>query len=96
MQQIDYKLLFLWFVSRTHSKLRKVRKTLIRRHTTSHAGYDTSRRIRKRIGAFGWAKTIGSIARLKVQGSAGATAAFILRMTAYNLVMLPKIIEVTP
>ncbi len=78
----------------TVSKLGKVRKTLIDRRTTRHHGYDTSLRIRKRIEeAFGWAKTIGGIARLKVHGIARATAAFTFRMIAYNLIRLPKIIE---
>ena len=47
-----------------------------------------SLRIRKRIEqAFGWAKTIGGIAR--------ATAAFTFRMITYNFVRLPKIILAT-
>lgn len=83
-------------VNGTVSKLGKVRKTLIDRRTTRHDGYEISMRIRKRIEeAFGWAKTIGGIARLKVQGIARATAAFTFRMIAYNLVRLPKIIQVT-
>lgn len=84
-------------VNGTVSKLGKVRKTLIDRRTTRHPGYETSLRIRKRIEeAFGWAKTIGGIARLKVRGIARATAAFTFRMIAYNLVRLPKIIEAVP
>jgi len=84
-------------VNGTVSKLGKVRKTLIDRRTTRHAGYEISLRIRKRIEeAFGWAKTIDDIARLKVRGIARATAAFTFRMIAYNLVRLPKIIEAAP
>lgn len=53
-------------------------------------------RIRKRIEeAFGWAKTVGGIARLKVRGIDRATAAFTFRMIAYNLIRLPKIIQAT-
>ena len=47
-----------------------------------------SQRIRKCIEqAFGWAKTIGGIAR--------ATAVFTFRMITYNFVRLPKIILAT-
>lgn len=81
-------------VNGTVSKLGTVRKTLIDRRTTRHAGYETSLRVRKRIEeAFGWAKTIGGMAKLKVRGLARAEAAFTFRMIAYNLVRLPKIIE---
>ncbi len=81
-------------VNGTVSKLGKVRKTLIDRRTTRHEGYATSLRVRKRIEeAFGWAKTIGGIAKLKVRGLARAEAAFTFRMIAYNLVRLPKLLE---
>lgn len=80
-------------INGTVSKLGKVRKTLIDRRTTRHDGYAVSLRIRKRIEeAFGWAKTVGGIARLKVRGLARAEAAFTFRMIAYNLVRLPKLI----
>ncbi|MBL0966409.1 MAG: transposase [Blastomonas sp.] len=50
-------------------------------------------RIRKRIEeAFGWAKTISGIAKLKVRGLARADAAFTFRMIAYNLIRIPKLI----
>ena len=76
------------------SKRGKVRKTLIDRRTTRHEGYAVSLRVRKRIEeAFGWAKTIGGMAKLKVRGLARAEAAFTFRMIAYNLVRLPKILE---
>lgn len=72
----------------------KVRKTLIDFRTTRHEGYATSPRIRKRIEeAFGWAKMIGGIAKLKVRGLARAQAAFTFRMVAYNLVRLPKLLQ---
>jgi transposase len=81
-------------VNGTVSKLGKVRKTLIDQRTTRHEGYATSLRVRKRIEeAFGWAKTIGGIAKLKVRGLARAEAAFTFRMIAYNLVRLPKLLE---
>jgi transposase len=81
-------------INGTVSKLGKPRKTLIDRRTTRHDGYAASLRIRKRIEeAFGWAKTIGGVAKLKVRGRAKAEAAFTFRMIAYNLIRLPKIME---
>ena len=78
------------------SKLGKRRKTAVDRRTTRHPGYAVSQRIRKRIEeAFGWAKTIGGIAKLKVRGLARADAAFTFRMIAYNLVRIPKLIGQT-
>ncbi len=75
------------------SKLGKVRKTAVDGRTTRHSGYAVSQRIRKRIEeAFGWAKTIGGIAKLKVRGLARADAAFTFRMIAYNLIRIPKLI----
>lgn len=81
-------------VNGTISKLGKVRKTLIDKRTTRHEGYAVSLRARKRIEeAFGWTKTIGGMAKLKVRGLARAEAAFTLRMIACNLIRLPKLLE---
>ena len=81
-------------INGTLSKLGKVRKTLVDKRTTRHAGYIVSQRIRKRIEeGFGWAKTIGGLAKLKVRGLARADAAFTFRMIAYNLVRIPKLIR---
>lgn len=67
------------------SKRGKVRKTLIDRRTTRHESYAASLRVRKRIEeAFGWAKTIGGMAKLKVRGLTRAEAAFTFRMIAAN------------
>lgn len=78
------------------SKLGKVRKTAVDGRTTRHPGYAVSQRIRKRIEeAFGWAKPIGGIAKLKVRGLARADAAFTFRMIAYNLIRIPKLIGQT-
>jgi transposase len=64
---------------------------------TRHAGYWVSQRIRKRIEEiFGWVKTIGGLAQLKVRGLEKANAAFILALAAYNLIRLPKLLEVPP
>jgi len=80
-------------INGTLSKLGKVRKTLVDRRTTRHEGYTISQRIRKRIEeGFGWAKTIGGLAKLKVRGLARADAAFTFRMIAYNLIRIPKLI----
>ncbi len=76
------------------SKLGKVRKTSVDARTTRHPGYAISQRIRKRIEeAFGWAKPIGGIAKLKVRGLAKADAAFTFRMIACNLIRIPKLIN---
>lgn len=80
-------------INGTVSKLGKVRKTLVDKRTTRHKGYTISLAIRKRIEeAFGWAKPIGGIAKLKVRGLAKADAAFTFRMIAYNLIRIPKLI----
>ena len=73
------------------------RKTAIDRRTTRHPGCWVSQRIRKRIEEiFGWTKTIGGLAQLKVRGLHKANAAFILALAAYNLVRLPKLLAVPP
>lgn len=80
-------------INGTVSKLGKVRKTMVDARTTRHPGYAISQRIRKRIEeGFGWAKTIGGLAKLKVRGLARADAAFTFRMIAYNLIRIPKLI----
>ena len=61
--------------------------------TTRHAGYAVSQRKRKLIEeAFGWAKTIGGLARMKLRGTRRMGFAFTLAMAAYNLIRLPKLI----
>jgi hypothetical protein len=61
--------------------------------TTRHPGYALSLRCRKRIEeAFGWAKTTGGAAKLKVRGLAKANAFFTFKMIAYNLIRIPKLI----
>ena len=83
-------------INGTVSKLGKVRKTLVDKRTTRHQGYGISQRIRKRIEeGFGWAKTVGGLAKLKVRGLARADAAFTFRMIAYNLIRIPRLIGQT-
>ncbi len=70
-----------------------VRKTAVDGRTTRHEGYDISQRCRKRIEeSFGWAKTVGGAAKLKVRGLAKARGFFIFRMIAYNLIRIPKLL----
>ena len=47
---------------------------------------------RKRIEeGFGWTKTVGGLAQVKVRGLAKVRAAFVFAMAAYNIVRLPKL-----
>lgn len=71
------------------------RKTAIDRRTTRHEGYWVSQRVRKRIEEiFGWAKTVGGLAQVKVRGLAKVHAAFLFGLAAYNLIRLPKLLAV--
>ncbi len=76
------------------SKHGVVRATAMDGRTTRHPGYAISQRIRKRIEeGFGWAKTIGGIAQVKVRGLAKITAAFTFAMAAYNIIRIPKLLR---
>ena len=71
----------------------KVKHSAIDRRTTRHAAYATSQRKRKLIEeAFGWAKTIAGVAKVKVRGLARVRHCFTLAMTAYNLIRMPKLL----
>jgi len=75
------------------TKTGKRRKTAIDGRTLRHAGYDISQRCRKRIEeVFGWIKTTGGIAQVKVRGLAKVRAVFTFAILAYNLVRLPKLL----
>jgi hypothetical protein len=65
----------------------KAKGSAIDTRTTRHPGYAIS--IRRREEPFGWAKTIGGLARPKLKGLA---LAFTFIMAAYDLVRLPKLI----
>jgi len=70
-----------------------IRKTAVDGRTTRHKGYDISQRCRKRIEeSFGWAKTIGGAAKLKLRGLAKAKGFFTFQMIAYNLIRIPKLL----
>jgi transposase len=64
--------------------------------TTRHPGYAVSQQKRKRIEEpFGWAKTIGGLARPMLRGVRKLGFKFTLSMAGYNLIRLPKLIEAT-
>ena len=71
----------------------KPRRTAIYRRTTRHTGYAISQVIRKRVEEiFGWSKTTGGLAQVKLRGLAKVNALFTLGLAAYNLIRLPKLL----
>ena len=75
------------------SKTGKPRKTAVDRRALRHAGYAISQRFRKRIEeVFGWIKTTGGVAPVKVRGLAKVQAVFIFAILAYDLVRIPKLL----
>jgi len=69
------------------------RRTEIDRRTLRHAGYAVSQRIRKRVEEiFGWDKSIGGLAQVKLRGLPKVNALFTLGLAAYNLIRLPKLL----
>jgi len=71
----------------------KIRHSAIDGRTTRHPAYAVSQRKRKLIEeAFGWAKTIAGVAKVKVRGLARVRHCFTLAMTAYNLIRMPKLL----
>ena len=69
------------------------RTSAIDARTTRHPGYANSPQKRKRTEEpFGWAKTIGGLARPKLKGRARQGFAFTFIMAAYDLVRLPRLI----
>jgi transposase len=71
----------------------KVKHSALDGRTTRHAAYATSQKKRKLIEeAFGWAKTIAGVAKVKVRGLARVRHCFTLAMTAYNLIRMPKLL----
>jgi transposase len=71
----------------------KVKHSAIDQRTMRHAAYAASQRKRKLIEeAFGWAKTIAGLAKVKVRGLARVRHCFTLEMTAYNLIRMPKLL----
>jgi len=75
---------------------RKTRYSAIDNRTARHAGYATSQRRRKLVEeAFGWAKTIGGLARVKLRGLPRIRYQFTFAMAAYNLIRMPKLLAAT-
>jgi transposase len=78
------------------SKLGKVRKTAVSPEVAASAGYAISMVCRKRIEEiFGWSKTVGGLAPLKLRGLAKVQAVFTFGLIADNLVRLPKLLQPT-
>lgn len=76
------------------SKHGVVRKTAVDRRVTRHPGYAISQLIRKRVEEiFGWAKTTGGFAQVKLRGLAKVKALFTFGLAAYNLIRIPKLLE---
>jgi transposase len=71
----------------------KVKGSAIDDRTTRHPGYAVSQRRRKLVEEpFGWAKTIGGLARPKFKGVERQGFFFTIIMAAYDLVRLPKLL----
>ena len=69
------------------------RRSAIDGRTTRHPGYAVSQRIHKRIEeVFGWGKEIGGMRRTLLRGLERVGWSFKLRVAAYNLIRLPKLI----
>ena len=73
------------------------RRSAIDGRTTRPACYAVSQRIRKRVEeAFGWAKTVAGLRKMRHRGLPKLGWQFTLAMAAYNLVRLPKLLAPTP
>ena len=71
------------------------RRSAIDGRTTRHAGYAMSQTIRKRIEeGFGWIKTIAGQRKTRFRGRDRVGWAFTFAAAAYNLVRLPKLLDV--
>jgi transposase/IS5 family transposase len=80
-------------INGTVSKHGKARKTAVPSDLAASLRYAISQRLRKRIEeSFGWSKTVGGLARVKVRGLARVRAVFVFGLAAYNLVRLPKLL----
>jgi len=78
------------------SKNGVARKTAVPPEVAASLAYAISQRRRKRIEeSFGWSKTVGGLAQVKVRGLAKVRAVFVFAIAAYNLVRLPKLLAPT-
>ena len=74
------------------SKTGKTRKTAVPSEVAASVRYAISQRLRKRVEeGFGWTKTVGGLAQVKVRGLAKVRAAFVFAMAASAIVRLPKL-----
>ena len=75
------------------SKQGVVRTTAVDGRVTRHPGYAISQVIRKRVEEiFGWDKSIGGLAQVKLRGLPKVEALFTFALAAYNLIRLPKLL----
>jgi IS5 family transposase len=80
-------------INGTVSKNGVKRKTAVPPEVAASLAYAISQRLRKRIEeSFGWTKTVGGLAQVKVRGLAKVRAVFVFAIAAYNLVRLPKLL----
>jgi transposase len=71
----------------------KARSSAIDGRTTRQVGYTVSGRKRKLVEeAFGWAKTIAGLAKVKLRGLARVRFQFAFAMAAYNLIRMPRLL----
>jgi len=71
----------------------KMKHSAIDGRTKRHAAYAASQKKRKLIEeAFGWAKTIAGVDKVKVRGLERVRHCFTLAMTAYNLIRMPRLL----
>ena len=71
----------------------KAKGSAIDGRTTRCKGYALSQQVRKRIEeVFGWAKTVGPVAKTMLRGVERVGAQFTFTLAAYNLARLPKLL----
>jgi transposase len=76
-------------VAQTRSKRRR---SAVDGRTVSHAGYEISQRIRKRVEEiFGWTKTVASFRKTRFRGQARTQLAAHLVAAAYNLLRIARL-----
>jgi hypothetical protein len=77
------------------TKIGKRRRSAIDGRTTRHAGYGMSQTRRAMTECiFGWGKQHGTMRRTKHRGIARVAADFVLNLIAYNLVRIPRLVNV--
>ena len=80
-------------INGTVSKHGKARKTAVPPKVAASPGYAINQRLRKRIEeCFGWSKTVGGLAQLKLRGLDKVRAGFVFAVAAYNIIRLPKLL----